>query len=130
MKSNAKTVLAVSAVAVASFALPLIPVSAHAQAIDTITQATTGHVNNAWGYLLNSVCWVLGGSLLLGSIWGLYQKHRNNSGMNASMGKIVAGALCGAILVGFPFYVKTASFTIWDATSTVTGEQKMMTFDK
>lgn len=109
--------------------MPILLGHAHAQAIDEITSQATERVNNAFGYILNSFCFIVGGSLLAAGILSLYQKHRNNNA-GTSMAYIASAFLCGGFLIGFPFVVRTASFTFWDATTVVTGEQRKMQFDQ
>ena len=43
---------------------------------------------------------------------------------------IIAGFICGGILLAFPFLAKTASFTMFGTAPSVTGEQQQMKFDK
>lgn len=103
----------------------------HAQeAIDQKMQAATGHVNTAWGYLLNSVGFIGGGSLLLGSLFSAYRKHNGTGGNNTGYGKILAAAVIGTCLLGLPFYEGTASATLWGAKATITGEQQMIKFNQ
>lgn len=101
----------------------------HAQAIDEVTQSTTNKLLNAFSYVLNAFCFIVGGGLLASGVMSIYQKHKNNNS-GTSTAKIVGALAAGTILIGFPFLVKTASFTAWDANTSVTGEQKMMKFDK
>ncbi|WP_338333636.1 hypothetical protein [Acetobacter sp. LMG 32666] len=123
-KKNIYLLLFVSVVMVS-----ILPEYAHAQAIDEMAARATEHANNAFGYILNSFCFIVGGSLLAAGILSLYQKHRNNNA-GTSMSYIAGAFLCGGFLIGFPFVVRTASFTFWDATTVVTGEQHKMQFDQ
>ncbi|MCP1242780.1 hypothetical protein GOB86_10450 [Acetobacter lambici] len=109
--------------------MPILLGHAHAQAIDEVAEQATDRANKAFGYILNSFCFIVGGSLLAAGILSLYQKHRNNNA-GTSMAYIASAFLCGGFLIGFPFVVRTASFSFWNTTTTVTGEQRMMQFDK
>ena len=109
--------------------IPLFTGHAYAQAIDELAEQSTNRFNKAFGYGLNSFCFIVGGTLLAVGVMSLYQKHKNNNA-GTSMSKIVSALAVGAILVGFPFLVKTASFSFWGANTSVTGEQRMMMFDK
>lgn len=110
-------------------ALHLANTSAHAQAIDQMAQTASAHVITAWGYVLNMVCWIGGGLLLAISIFSWYQHQRNpNSGIR--MGMVLAGLVCGGLLLTLPFLAKTATFTLFDQSPAVTGEQKQMLFDQ
>lgn len=109
--------------------MPIFLGYAHAQAIDDVAEQATNRANRAFGYILNSFCFIVGGSLLAAGIMSLYQKHRNNNA-GTSMAYIAGAFLCGGFLIGFPFAVRTASFTFWNAATSVTGEQRMMQFDK
>lgn len=108
---------------------PLLIGDAHAQAADDIAQTATNHLNKAFAYIINSVCFCGGGYLLLSGITALYQKHKNNNA-GTSASRIGFAFLCGTMLIGFPFLVRTASLSFWNESPTVTGEQRMMMFDR
>lgn len=101
----------------------------HAQAIDEIAQGASKKALDATAYILNAFCFIVGGGLFASGVLSLYQKHKNNNA-GTSTAKVIGALACGTFLIGFPFMVKTASFTFWDANTSVTGEQKMMKFDK
>lgn len=102
----------------------------HAQAIDERMRSVTGHVNEAWGYLLNSVGFVGGGGLLIGSLIFAYRKHHRMGGNDISYGMIIAALVIGTCLLGLPFYVGTASSTVFDAKAIITGTQQTIKFDQ
>lgn len=103
----------------------------HAQeAVDERMQSATSHVNTAWGYLLNSVGFIGGGGLLLGSLFNAYKKHNRTGANDISYGKILAAAVIGTCLLGLPFYEGTVSATLWDSRATITGEQQMIKFNQ
>ncbi|MFT8369758.1 MAG: hypothetical protein ABF719_10855 [Acetobacter sp.] len=108
---------------------PLLIGHAHAQAVDEITEGATNHLNRAVAYIFNAICFSGGGFLLLSGITSLYQKHKNNNA-GTTMSKIGFAFLCGTMLIGFPFLVRTASLSFWSEGPTVTGEQRMMMFDR
>lgn len=114
---------------VSLIALHLAETAAHAQAFDQVAQSASAHVIAGWGYLLNMVCWIGGGLLLAISVFSWYQHQRNpNSGIR--MGMVIAGLVCGGLLLTLPFLAKTATFTLFDQSPAVTGEQKQMLFDQ
>ncbi|WP_025827378.1 hypothetical protein [Acetobacter okinawensis] len=102
----------------------------HAQAIDEMMQTATGHVNTAWGYLINSVGFIGGGGLLIGSLFSAYKKHNGMGGNNTSYGKILGAAVVGTCLLALPFYERTASTTLWGSKATITGEQQTIKFNQ
>ncbi|MDE7548230.1 hypothetical protein PY793_09585 [Acetobacter fabarum] len=108
---------------------PLLIGHAHAQAADEIAEAATNRANRAVAYLINAICFSGGAFLLLSGITSLYQKHKNNNA-GTTMSKIGFAFFCGTMLIGFPFLVRTASLSLWNEGPTVTGEQRMMTFDR
>ncbi|MCI1374172.1 MAG: hypothetical protein LKH33_08550 [Acetobacter sp.] len=124
--THVKHSLKLAAPALSAF---LLAPAAHAQAIDDITRDATQKGMNAFGMALNAVCFIGGGLLLAMAIFGWWQHQRNaNAGSKPSM--IIAGFICGGILLVFPFFAKTASFTMFGVAPSVTGEQQQMKFDK
>lgn len=109
--------------------IPSFMTSAHAQAIDEIIQQTSQRANNGFSYGLNSFCYIAGACLLAGAVLAYYLKHKNNT-PGITNGRILSAFLAGGCLIGFPYLVKTTSFTFWNANTSVTGEQQMMHFDK
>lgn len=110
--------------------LPALTGIGHAQAVDEIMQNATGHVNTAWGYLINSVGFVGGGGLLMGSLFSAYRKHNGMGGNNTGYGKILAAAVVGTCLLALPFYERTASMTVFGAKASITGEQQTIKFSQ
>lgn len=108
---------------------PLLVSQAHAQAIDTIMQQSTGHALGAWAYFLNAFCWIVGSIMLIMCGMGWYQ-HQRNPNAGSRPGLMVAAGVLGGVLLAFPFLAKTASFTLFNQGPTVTGEQQQMKFDK
>lgn len=103
--------------------------AAHAQAIDTVAQAATGHIDTAFGYMLNTICFVGGAILLAMAVFGWWQHQRNpNAGARPTM--VLAGFLCGGLLLAFPFVVKTATFTVFGQGPSATGAQQQMQFNQ
>ncbi|MFT8932334.1 MAG: hypothetical protein ABF976_11825 [Acetobacter syzygii] len=127
-KSLSNRTLLLSALTIV-FLTPVMTGIVHAQAIDEVTQGTTNKLLNAFSYVLNAFCFIVGGGLLASGVMSIYQKHKNNNA-GASTAKILGALAAGTILIGFPFLVKTASFTVWEANTSVTGEQRMMKFDR
>lgn len=114
---------------ISALTLHLTDMPAHAQAIDQIAQNATTHINLAWGYLMNMVCWVGGGLLLAISVFAWYQHQRNpNAGIR--MGMVLTGVVCGGFLLTLPFLARTTSYTLFEQNPAVTGEQKQMLFDQ
>lgn len=109
--------------------MPILVGYAHAQAIEVIAEQATDSFNKAFAYALNSFCFIVGGFMLAAGVMSLYQKHRNNNA-GTSAAYIAGAFICGGFLIGFPYLVRTASFSFWGAATTVTGEQRMMQFDK
>lgn len=103
---------------------------AHAQAIDELMQSATARANNAWGYLINSVGFIGGGGLLMGSLFYAYKKHNRTGGNDVSYGRIIAAAVVGTCLLALPFYERTVSSTIFGSRATITGEQQTIRFDQ
>ncbi|MBB2164482.1 hypothetical protein HLH26_08000 [Gluconacetobacter sp. 1b LMG 1731] len=120
-RATALTALALSVVVLAP--------GAHAQAIDDIMQQSTGHALSAWSYLMNAFCWILGSILLIMCGLGWYQ-HQRNPNAGSRPGMLVAAGVLGGVFLAFPFFAKTASFTIFNSGPTVTGEQQQMRFDR
>jgi hypothetical protein len=102
----------------------------HAQAIDERMRSVTGHVNEAWGYVLNSFGFIGGGGLLMGSLFFAYRKHNRVGSNDITYGRIIAALVIGTCLLCMPFYVGTASMTIFNAKNTITGEQQTIKFDQ
>lgn len=110
--------------------LPALTGIGHAQAVDEIMLNATGHVNTGWGYLINSVGFVGGGGLLMGSLFSAYRKHNGMGGNNTGYGKILAAAVVGTCLLALPFYERTASMTVFGAKASITGEQQTIKFSQ
>ena len=103
--------------------------AAQAQAIDVVAQQASGHISTAFGYIINTVCFVGGGSLLAIAIFGWWQHQRNpNAGSKPTM--VLAGFICGGLLLAFPFVAKTASFTVFGQGPSATGAQQQMQFNQ
>lgn len=107
----------------------LIAPEARAQAIDDITRDASTHISSGFSYGLNAFCFIGGAILLAISVMGWWQ-HQRNPNAGARPGMIIAGFICGGILLAFPFLAKTASYTIFDQAPSVTGDQAEMKFDK
>ncbi|BBC81879.1 hypothetical protein AcetOrient_orf00263p (plasmid) [Acetobacter orientalis] len=110
--------------------LPALTGIGHAQAVDEVMQNATGHINTGWGYLINSVGFVGGGGLLIGSLFSAYKKHNGMGGNNTGYGKILAAAGVGTCLLALPFYERTASMTVFGAKASITGEQQTIKFSQ
>jgi hypothetical protein len=101
----------------------------HAQAIDTVTQQASEHISVAFSYALNTICFVGGGILLAMAIFGWWQHQRNpNAGSRPTM--VLAGFICGGLLLAFPFVARTASFTVFGQGPSATGAQQQMQFNQ
>lgn len=107
----------------------LLPHVGHAQAIDDITQQASQHVLKAWSYLINMVGFVGGGALLLASVFGWYM-HQKNPNAGRGLGLVLAGFVCAALLLSFPFLARTTSLSVFSGGVQATGDQKMMKFDQ
>ena len=118
------------AIGATALILPALTGIGHAQAVDEIMQNATGHVNTGWGYLINSVGFVGGGGLLMGSLFSAYRKHNGMGGNNTGYGKILAAAVVGTCLLALPFYERTASMTVFGAKASITGEQQTIKFSQ
>lgn len=116
------------AIGATALILPALTGIGHAQAVDEIMQNATGHVNTAWGYLINSVGFVGGGGLLMGSLFFAYKKHNGMGGNNTGYGKILSAAVVGTLLLALPFYERTASMTVFGAKASITGDQQTIKF--
>lgn len=116
----------------ASAALSMIPLTvaaAHAQTIDTMTETATQHVATAWGYAINTACYIGGAFLLFFALWGFYS-HRKNPGAGANPGVTLVAACVGSLLLAFPTVAGMMTRTATGQNVEATGSQKMMTFDE
>jgi hypothetical protein len=102
----------------------------HAQAIDERARSVTGHVNEAAGYFMNMVCYLGGGGLLIGSLIFAYLKHKRRGNSDIGYGAILAALVVGTGLLCLPYYVGTASSTLFDTKASITGEQQTIRFEQ
>ncbi|MGY8607176.1 hypothetical protein ACTVH1_16010 [Gluconobacter cerinus] len=128
-RTHLKRSLLVAAPALSALSSLALTSAAHAQAIDDITRDATQKGMNAFGMALNAFCFIGGGLLLAMAILGWWQ-HQRNPNAGSKPGMIIAGFICGGILLAFPFLAKTASFKMFGTAPSVTGEQQQMKFDK
>ena len=107
----------------------LLPHVGHAQAIDDVAQSATARFLKAWAYVINMAGFIGGGGMLLASVFGWYM-HQKNPNAGRGLGLVLAGFVCGALLLSFPFLAKTASLSVFSGGVQATGDQKMMKFDQ
>ncbi|MBF0871585.1 MULTISPECIES: hypothetical protein [Gluconobacter] len=124
-----KPTLMVAALGVSAISTVLLAPAAHAQAVDDIMRDSTQKIMTGFGTGLNAFCYIVGGAFLAMAIFGWWQ-HQRNPNAGSKPGMIIAGFICGGILLAFPFLAKTASFTVFGTAPSVTGEQQQMKFDK
>ena len=128
-RAHLKRSLMLAAPALSALSFLAFASAAHAQAVDDVMQAATQKGMNAFGMVLNAVCFIGAGILLAMAVFGWWQ-HQRNANAGTKPGMIMAGFICGGILLAFPFLAKTASFTMFGTAPSVTGEQQQMKFDK
>lgn len=102
----------------------------HAQDFEELARSASNRVNNGWGYLINSFCYIVGGGLLIGSLIFAYRKHNRMGSNDVGYGKILMALVVGTCLLALPRYAGTASSTIFGLKATITGEQQTIKFDE
>ena len=120
----------VIALCVAALVMPALTDVCHAMDFEELARSATSRLNNGWGYVMNSFCYIVGAGLLIGSLIFAYRKHNRMGGNDGGYGKLLTALVVGTCLLALPYYEGTASSTLWGSRATITGEQQTIKFDQ